>query len=61
MEPHMNASNPHEVDVIRELQLRRWARENYVPQPLRDYDWHPIIHDEMTRHDSESPDAHLAS
>ena len=36
-----------EIDFIEELKLRRWARENYVPQPKRDGSWHPIIHDEM--------------
>lgn len=50
-----------DVDFIRELQLRRWARENYVPQHQRQRDWHPIILDEMTRRDSESADPHLAS
>ena len=57
----MDSSVPHDVDFIRELQLRRWARENYVPQSQRESDWHPVIHDEMTRRDSESLDAHLAS
>ena len=57
----MNSSIPNDVDFIRELQLRRWARENYVPQSQRESDWHPVIHDEMTRRDSESTDAHLAS
>ena len=50
-----------EVDFIRELQLRRWARENYVPHPQREHSWHPIVHDEMTRRDIESADTHLAS
>jgi len=57
----MNSASLPEVDFIRELQLRRWARENYVPQHQRERDWHPIVHDEMTRRDSESDDAHLAS
>ena len=57
----MTPASPTEIDLIRELQLRRWARENYVPQHQRECDWHPIIHDEMTRRDSESADAHLAS
>ena len=56
----MTASLP-EVDFIRELQLRRWARENYVPRTQRDHTWHPIVLDEMARRDSESADAHLAS
>lgn len=44
-----------EIDFIEELQMRRWARENYVPQPERDRQWHPIIHDEMGRKDHEGP------
>ena len=50
-----------EVDFIGELQLRRWARENYVPHHQRDRTWHPIVLDEMTNRDSESADAPLAS
>ena len=50
-----------DVDLIHEFQLRRWARENYVPHSQRDRSWHPIVLDEMTRRDSESADAHLAS
>ena len=41
------------VDLIEELRLRRWARENFVAPPLRDAAWHPIIHDEMQRRDQE--------
>lgn len=41
------------VDLIEELRLRRWARENFVAPPLRDAAWHPIIHDEMQRRDRE--------
>jgi hypothetical protein len=41
------------VDLIEELRLRRWARENFVAPPLRDAAWHPIIHDEMQRRDAE--------
>ncbi len=44
---------PAEVDVIEELRLRRWARENYVSPPERDTRWHPIILDEMSRKDGE--------
>lgn len=42
-----------EVDLIAELKYRRWARENYVPAPQRDAQWHPIILDEMNRKDAE--------
>ena len=47
----MAASPTTEIDFIEELKLRRWARENYVPQPNRDGSWHPVIHDEMVRKD----------
>jgi hypothetical protein len=42
-----------DVDFIEELRLRRWARENYVPDDLRDASWHPIIQDEMGKKDLE--------
>ncbi|OWK39705.1 hypothetical protein FRUB_05595 [Fimbriiglobus ruber] len=48
------------VDLIEELRLRRWARENYVPATQRDTAWHPIILEEMTRKDGESREAALA-
>ena len=53
--------SPRDPDLIAELRLRRWARENYVPTPQRDTTWHPIIHDEMTRKDREAADSSLAS
>jgi len=45
-----------EIDLIEELRLRRWARENYVPTGERDVRWHPIIHEEMRRKDNEVSD-----
>lgn len=42
-----------EIDVIEELRLRRWARENYVADELRNTEWHPIVLDEMRRRDAE--------
>jgi hypothetical protein len=42
-----------EMDLIEELQLRRWAREHYVPPEQRDGSWHPVIQDEMQKKDSE--------
>lgn len=42
-----------DIDVIEELRLRRWARENYVPADERDRSWHPIILEEMRRKDGE--------
>lgn len=49
----MATSPTTEIDFIEELKMRRWARENYVPQPSRDRTWHPIIHDEMGRKDGD--------
>jgi hypothetical protein len=48
-----------EIDVIEELRLRRWARENYVPRDERDGTWHPIILEEMRRKDGEVSEAVL--
>lgn len=45
-----------EIDLIEELRLRRWARENYVPAGERDVRWHPIILEEMRRKDGEVSD-----
>lgn len=42
-----------EMDLIEELRLRRWARENYVPPERRDRTWHTVIHDEMKKKDGE--------
>lgn len=42
-----------EVDLIEELRLRRWARENYVPAEQRNRSWHPVILEEMLRKDEE--------
>jgi hypothetical protein len=49
-----------ELDLIEELRLRRWARENYVPADERDASWHPIILDEMRRKDGETQETVLA-
>ena len=50
-----------DVDLIEELRLRRWARENYVPAAERDATWHPIILEEMSRKDVEARETVLAS
>ena len=42
-----------EIDIIEELQLRRWARENYVAAERRNHCWHPVVLDEMSRRDRE--------
>lgn len=49
----MLSSVAMEVDLIEELRLRRWARENYVPRHQRERSWHPVIRDEMDRKDEE--------
>ena len=53
----MASSVGAEVDFIHELQLRRWARENYVPAESRVVHWHPVILDEMQRRDTEQVEA----
>lgn len=42
-----------DLDPIEELRMRRWARENYVPEGHREKDWHPVIHDEMSKKDRD--------
>jgi hypothetical protein len=42
-----------ELDVIEELRLRRWARENYVPRSQRQKSWHAVVHEEMASKDRE--------
>jgi len=42
-----------DLDLIEELRLRRWARENYVPPEGRKRNWHPIVHEEMNKKDNE--------
>jgi hypothetical protein len=46
-----------DLDFIEELRLRRWARENYVPRPHRQNNWHPIVHEEMEKKDGEGYEA----
>lgn len=53
----MVSSVVSELDFIEELQLRRWAREHYVPRDQRQPEWHPIVHQEMERKEFESSDA----
>jgi hypothetical protein len=49
-----------DCDLIEELRLRRWARENYVPRGQRKAAWHPVVHEEMARKDREMSDAEPA-
>jgi hypothetical protein len=41
------------LDLVEELRLRRWARENYAVADERSVDWHPVILEEMERRDAE--------
>lgn len=43
----------NDVDIIEELQLRRWAREHYVTPDRRPGLQHPVISDEMRIKDAE--------
>jgi hypothetical protein len=56
----MTSSVLAELDLIEELRLRRWARENYVPRSQREPSWHHIIHDEMSRKEVEADEAEVA-
>jgi len=49
----MSSSVLADLDLIEELRLRRWARENFVPVEQRLTSWHPVILDEMGRKDGE--------
>ena len=50
-----------ELDLIEELRLRRWARENYVPRGQRQKTWHPVVHEEMRKKDGEAGDGESTS
>ena len=50
----MTGSVVEELDLIQELRLRRWARENYVPEDQREASWHPVILEEMLKKDLET-------
>ena len=49
----MSQSMRCEVDPVKELRLRRWARENYVPAASRKDSWHFVVLDEMETRDAE--------
>lgn len=51
--PAMQNASSFSADLVEELRLRRWARENYVPLARRDRTWHSIVLDEMQRKDQE--------
>jgi hypothetical protein len=41
------------IDFVRELRLRKWAREHFVAVEFRKPSWHPIVLDEMRIRDGE--------
>ena len=41
------------MDMLKELRLRRWARENFVSPEERSADWHQVVLDEMRLRDAE--------
>ncbi len=41
------------LDLVRELRLRQWARQHFVPERQRRATWHPIVLNEMSRRDLE--------
>jgi hypothetical protein len=49
----MRAPARSDVDIIKELRLRRWAREHYVAAEERSAKWHPVVLEEMARRDGE--------
>ncbi|CAN5588757.1 hypothetical protein BH10PLA2_BH10PLA2_14690 [soil metagenome] len=49
----MTSSSAVDLDLIEELRLRRWARENYVPRSQRQTEWHSVVLDEMSKKDFE--------
>ena len=49
----MSTTPSGQVDFLKELRLRRWARENYVPTNQRKVNWHPLVLDEMRLRDFE--------
>ncbi len=49
----MPVLHPDDTGIVKELRLRRWAREHHVPTDERSSTWHPIVLDEMRRKDDE--------
>ena len=41
------------VDLIEEIRLRTWARENYTQPEQRRPEWNPIVLEEMELRDHE--------
>lgn len=47
------------LDLICELRLRRWARQNYVPPADRLDSWHQVILAEMAARDEEATEVQI--
>jgi hypothetical protein len=54
----MRATDVAGIDLIQELRLRKWARQNYVSPERRGKNWHPIVLEEMQFRDEELRDVH---
>jgi len=53
MAPAVRISEEPIIDLVEELRLRRWARENYVPVNFRDDSWDACVLEEMQCRDQE--------
>jgi hypothetical protein len=49
----MSSLDSPSMDFVRELRLRQWSRQNFVPAEARKSTWHPVVLDEMSRRDRE--------
>ena len=49
----MSNLEPLKIDFVRELRLRQWARQHFVPTESRKASWHPVVLDEMSLRDRE--------
>jgi hypothetical protein len=53
IETFQNEQAGQRIDFVRELRLRQWARQNFVPGEQRKSTWHPVVLDEMRNRDRE--------
>lgn len=50
---HITSRSPVHLPHLAEDELRRWARDHYVPPALRHPSWNPVFLHEMARVDEE--------
>lgn len=50
----LERDSQQDIDVIDEIRMRTWARQNYKPADDREDGLHPVVLDEMLRKDCES-------